>query len=288
MKRNGKKAVGGRVRPNFLVIGAMKCGTTSLYDLLSQHPEIGMSSVKEPAFFCDDEVFARGWSWYELCFSHAAGRKAIGEASTSYTKKYCYPHTAGRIARFLPDARLIYVVRHPLERIESQWMHGVHSGWHPSSFAQALDNPSLIDPSRYWSQVSAYRDHFPQQQILVLFFDDFKANPSRFLSCCFDFLDVDPSFTPHGLDQARNVSASLVSERPLLGALRRVPGSRRLAKMLPTSWHGAIKRRLFTRHIVHRPEWPAEKRRKVIWEIGDDVRHFLTSHGRPADFWELS
>jgi hypothetical protein len=288
MKRNGESAVCAPVRPNFLVIGAMKCGTTSLYDLLAQHPEIGMSCVKEPAFFCDDNVFAKGWSWYESCFAQAAGRKAVGEASTSYTKKYSYPHAAGRIARYLPHARLIYVVRHPLERIESQWLHGVHCRWHPANFGQALDNPSLIDPSRDWSQVSAYRDYFPDDRILVLFFDDFKANPSGFLSRCFDFLGVEPSFVPHGLDQARNVSASLTSERPLLGALRRIPFSRAVSDMLPVPWRNAIKQRLFTRRSVRRPEWPADLRRKVIWEIGDDVRTFLKSYGRPSDFWELS
>ncbi|HEV3339212.1 MAG TPA: sulfotransferase, partial [Pirellulales bacterium] len=264
-----------------------KCGTTSLYDLLAQHPQIGMSTVKEPAFFCDDEIFARGFSWYESLFAHAVDRQAVGEASTSYTKKYSYPHAAERIARHLPEARLIYVARHPLERIESQWMHGVHAGWHASNFSRALDDPGLIDPSRYWRQIQAYRKSFPDDRILVLFFDDFKTDPLGVVSRCCEFLGVDRSFVPSDPDQARNASASLESEARLLAALRRIPLSRRLAHIFPESWRADLKRQFFTRRTGGRPTWPADKRRRVIWEIGDDVRCFLEFYGRPADFWNF-
>jgi hypothetical protein len=275
------------VRPTFLVIGAMKCGTTSLYDLLAQHPQIGMSTVKEPAFFCDDEIFARGLSWYESLFAHATGRTAVGEASTSYTKKYTYPRAAERIARHLPDAKLIYVVRHPLERIESQWMHGTHTGWHSAEFSRALDDPNLIDPSRYWRQIQAYRDYFPDDRILVLFFDDFRTDALAAISRCYDFLGVDRSFSPRGPNQVRNASASLESETRLLAALRGVPLGRRLGRVLPESWRANLKRRFFTRRTGGRPDWPAAKRRRVVWEVGDDVRSFLEFYSRPTDFWDL-
>lgn len=275
------------VRPTFLVIGAMKCGTTSLFDLLAQHPQIGMSTVKEPAFFCDDEIFDRGFSWYESLFTHAADRKEVGEASTSYTKKYTYPRAAERIGRHLPGAKLIYVVRHPLERIESQWMHGVHAGWHSADFGRALDDPGLIDPSRYWRQIQAYRDFFPDVRILVLFFDDFKADPLAVMSRCWDFLGVDRSFVPADAGQARNASASLESETPLLATLRRIPHGRRLAHLFPEGWRAKLKRQFFTRRTGGRPAWPADKRRRVVWEVGDDVRTFLEFYGQPADFWNL-
>jgi hypothetical protein len=275
------------IHPTFLVIGAMKCGTTSLYDLLAEHPEIGMSAIKEPAFFCSEDFYARGWPWYESLFAHADGRKAIGEASTSYTKKYSYPGAAERIARRLPDVRLIYVVRHPLERIESQWMHGVHAGWHPASFSRALEDPALVDPSRYWSQIEAYRQFFPDERILVLFFDDFKVDPRAFMARVYAFLGVDASFRPRGVAEPRNVSAAIESERPLLNVMRQAPLVRRLASVAPARWRDGIKRRIFTRRITQRPEWPAAQRRKVLWEIADDVRTFLKFYGRPTDFWDL-
>jgi hypothetical protein len=275
------------IRPTFLVIGAMKCGTTSLYDLLAGHPQIGMSTVKEPAFFCCDELFNQGWWWYESHFAHAAGCLAVGEASTSYTKKYTYPRAAERIAKHLPEARLIYIVRDPLERIESQWIHGAHTGWHAAKFAAALDDPGLIDPSRYWRQISAYRDFFPDERILVLFFDDFKADPLRAFAQCCEFLSVDQSRMPNSPMLPRNVSSALESETAVLAALRCLPLFHRLVRSLSADCKNRLKQQYFTRRIEHRPIWPPDKRRRAIREIADDVHSFLTFYGRPADFWRL-
>lgn len=275
------------IRPTFLVIGAMKCATTSLYDLLAQHPQIGMSTVKEPAFFCDDELFAKGWAWYESFFANAAQCQAVGEASTSYTKRFTYPRAAERIGRHLSHGRLIYIVREPLERIESQWIHGVHAGWHAADFARALDDPGLIDPSRYWRQINAYRDYFPDDRILVLFFDDFKTDPLAVFKRCCKFLGVDPSLAPSVPLEPRNVSTDLESDNALLAPLRRLPLSRRMSHALPERWRQAIKRHFFTRRIDRRPCWPADNRRRVIWEIADDVHTFLQFYGKPTSYWTL-
>ncbi len=79
----------GCVKPNFLVIGAMKCATTSLCDIFAQHPQMFVCTPKEPEFFCDDKVFARGWPWYESLFTAGTNKLAVGEGSTSYTKARC-------------------------------------------------------------------------------------------------------------------------------------------------------------------------------------------------------
>ena len=283
--------MGARVRmsqrPNFLIIGAMKCGTTSLYELFRQHPQIGMSSEKEPAFFAADEAFARGWDWYESLFAPVAGKPARGEASTSYSKHFSYPRAVERIARFLPDAKLIYVVRDPLERIESQWMHGVHQDWHAARFERALEEPGLIDPSRYWAQISAYRDYFADEQILVMFLEDFKINPIGFLARCFRFLGVDASFVPRGFRQPRNVSVLHESDSAALKNLRRLPAFGAALRVIPLSWREAIRQRWFTRRTYGRPVWSSAPRRKVIWELADDVRTFLYFYGKPLDYWDL-
>src|SRR5262245_56221545 len=106
-------------KPNFLVIGAMKCATTSICDILSQHHQIFVTDPKEPDFFSDEKAYARGWSWYEALFRGSENRVAIGEGSTNYTKSKLHPQAAERIAHHLPDARLMYIARHPLKRIES-------------------------------------------------------------------------------------------------------------------------------------------------------------------------
>ena len=106
-------------RPNFLIIGAGKSGTTSLWSLLGQHPEIFVSRIKEPSFFSNDEQYTRGWMWYESLFRGARGENAIGEASNSYSATGIHPDTVRRIVESLPGVRLIYLVRNPFERMES-------------------------------------------------------------------------------------------------------------------------------------------------------------------------
>ena len=108
--------------PNFLIIGAGKSGTTSLWNYLDQHPQIGMLAIKEPSFFSMDEVHDRGLAWYRRLFAGHAGAVARGEASNSYSATDTFPKTIDRIAATLPDPRFVYIVRHPRARTESDWM----------------------------------------------------------------------------------------------------------------------------------------------------------------------
>src|SRR5262245_53029682 len=109
-------------KPNFFLIGAPKAATTSLALLLGKHPQICIAKGKEPHFFSDDHVFARGMSWYESLFAHGRTRPAIGDASTSYARSGIFPNTVHRIVEHAPNARIIYSVRHPIDRIESAYV----------------------------------------------------------------------------------------------------------------------------------------------------------------------
>ena len=108
--------------PNFIVIGAPKCGTTTLCHLLAQHPQVFMCTPKEPAFFSREEIYQRGLAWYESLFEPGRDKKLRGEGTTGYTASLSDVVASSRIAQHLPDARLIYCVRHPIRRIESIWM----------------------------------------------------------------------------------------------------------------------------------------------------------------------
>ena len=148
------------MKPNYLVIGASKCATSSLCYLLGCHPDVFMTTPKEPHFFSYSEVWAKGWDWYELLFSGAEEKKAVGEGSTTYTMKGRYPDAAPRIACCLPEARLIYIVRDPLARMESHWMHlRAREGREELPFGLAVRrNPWYIDTSLYNRQITAYRE----------------------------------------------------------------------------------------------------------------------------------
>jgi len=275
--------------PNFLVIGAAKCGTTTLCDLLSRHPDVYVHPRKELDFFCDDRRYARGLEWYAGRFAGAAGQKAVGEGSPNYSKLARHPHAAERIARDLPDAKLIYIVRHPLRRMESAWLHARRSGHRSSrSFTRTVRRQaSYVDTSHYERQLDAYRRHFPDERILVLFLDDLESDPQGTLERCFRFLGVDPSFRVGTEGLARNVSQGQRVDGWVLDVLRRIPGFRRFDRKAPRAWRRFRKRHL-QRPLERGPEWDEDTRRRVALELAAPTARFLERHGKPRDFWDLS
>ena len=280
------------MKPNFLVIGAAKCATTSLVKIFSQHPQMFVTTPKEPEFFSYDEVFARGVDWYEALFAGGFGRIAVGEGSTGYTKQIDYPLAAERVARHLPEAKLIYIVRHPLQRIESHWLQRAADGEEMPPLAGALQKwPGLLDTSKYWKQIRAYRSRYGDERILVLFFEDFVRQPEVEIARCYQFLGVDPKLA--GADPAtpHNVSSAKGMDGPVLRWLRRSPIVRRspVALKIGKLAIGLARARLpFLQHrLPPRPEWPADLRREVVRQIKDDAGEFLRFYGQSADFWRL-
>ena len=190
--------------PNLLVIGAAKCGTTSLHEYLNAHPEISMSREKELDFFVAEKNWGRGVGWYEAQFEDAPAR---GESSVSYTAFPEYRGVPERIGEALPEARLIYLVRDPVERIVSHFLH--HSIRNPGSSLDELASSDLgrrlLDVSRYWTQLSRYLEHFPPEQILVVDTDDLRARRRETLQRIFAFVGVDPSFRSWSFRRKHNV-----------------------------------------------------------------------------------
>ena len=183
--------------PTFLVIGAMKAGTTSLYHYQRNHDEIYMSRIKELDFFVETHNWPRGLDWYRRQFSEAGSAVARGEASTLYTK---YPEHRGvpeRIATVLPEVRLIYVVRDPLERLRSHYQHRVMTGAEtdPPDVA-LLKNPVYLDCSRYAMQLEQYLGHFPREQILVVTSESLRSDRTATVKEVYGFLGVDTGSIP--------------------------------------------------------------------------------------------
>ena len=187
--------------PTFMVIGAMKAGTTSLYEYLKAHDAIFMPEFKELDFFVAESNWVRGWSWYRRQFTGADGALAVGEASTAYTQYPVHDGVPERIARFLPEVRLVYVVRDPVERIRSHYQHLVLTGVEkcPPEVA-VLENPVYLAASRYAMQLNRYFDHFPTDQILVVTSEALKGRRAATVRQVYDFLGVDSSSVPEVLD----------------------------------------------------------------------------------------
>lgn len=174
--------------PHFLIIGAMKSATSTLHDQLSNQPGIFMSTPKEPNFFSDDIHWERGMGWYEGLFSEAGPDDIIGESSTHYTKLPTYPHTVERMKSHLPDVKLIYMMRDPVDRLISHYMHGWLEGTIRGDINEAIRKyPELIDYGRYEMQLEPFRQAYGDERILLLHFDDVRAAPQKLLEnvCAF-------------------------------------------------------------------------------------------------------
>jgi len=227
------------ILPNFFIAGAPKSGTTSLYHYLDQHPEIYMSPVKEPNYFASEirlEHFSDNlrpraeqdvaplrayldgplrdkrfgglvteWSDYLKLFRDAQGHKAIGEASVCYL----WSESAARnIRHSIPNARIILVLRNPVEMVFSMYLHTVRSLGKRHTFREAINmgleqrggkidfmHP-FLDMGLYHQQVKRYLETFPDQQIRIYLYQEYETEPVRMLADIFRFLNVDPAFSP--------------------------------------------------------------------------------------------
>jgi len=182
--------------PNFFIVGAAKAGTTSLYAWLRQHPQVYMSPVKEPHYFSRDLVenvrfVIRKERDYLKLFRRAAGYKAIGEASASYLPFGRI--VAERIKAAVPHARILIILRDPVERCFADYLMHVRTGREPRSFYEALVKSPLskVYIQRYAQPVSDYLGIFGKENVLVLMFEDLKSNPRGLLKQVAQFLDID-------------------------------------------------------------------------------------------------
>ena len=147
--------------PDFIIIGAMKCATSTLAAQLGLQDGVFITTPKEPNFFSDDPVHDRGLGWYSSLFDAAASGDLKGEASTHYTKLATHPDAAARMAAVLENPRLVYLIRDPVARLVSHYMHEWSMGMIRGPLDAALDHhPELVDYGLYARQTRPLRDAF--------------------------------------------------------------------------------------------------------------------------------
>ncbi len=238
--------------PDFLIIGTMKSGTTSLFRWLEQQPDFDMPGDKEPNFFCDDDVWGRGLEWYGSLFLHAADDHLTGEASVAYTDPRLADQAAQRIAATLPAVPLVCVLRNPFERLRSHYRHEVQRGRERRPFESAV-GPSTpyVRRSMYHTCLEPYLRRFPTSQLLIVRFEDLMAPDHRGWDDLLRHIGAPLRPAP---GEAHNVTADKPQYRRLmlrlwesgrLERLRRVPAPlRRAGKHLLTRRGGGYTRRL--------------------------------------------
>jgi hypothetical protein len=296
--------------PNFIMIGAAKSGTSSLFSYLGQHPDVFISSTKEPNFFAfagqpvafagpGDSIINRTSITrredYEALFRSSKGASAVGEASTLYLY---LPSAAPRMHREIPAVRLIAILRDPAERAYSSYLHMVRDGRESvSSFEDALraedarvaaEWEPLWHYARlgfYYEQLKRYYDVFPREQIAVCLYDDFEADPKRVVQGIFSFLGVDPAFEPDM--STRHKVAGTPRSAVLHAALTRPNVAKTLAKrLLPGDVRGRLYAALMRRNVVeHRDKLCDDTKQRLRRLYSEDVERLSLLIGRDLSNW---
>ncbi len=290
------------MKPNLFVVGSAKCGTTSFCNLLSQHPDVYFCSKKEPHFFSNDNQYRKGIEYYENLFAETTNVKWVGEGSTSYSEAWLNraEKSASRIHGYCPDAKIIYCVRDPIERIESKWLDALlarDNGWNNTELARSgslnltgnfnqdiKKHPEFVNTSNYWQQMSIYRKYFPSQNIKIVFFEDFKISPKNVLVETCDFLGICPEFSFESNHRFRNQTSSKGLSTSFGRFLRTLPGYKHLARNSPDGLRMVISV-LTKQKFNHRPTWETTTRNEVIEALEADLSCFLSFCGKPANFW---
>jgi hypothetical protein len=172
LNESGAAAERDRRLPDFVVLGAMKAGTTALYHFLERRDDVFMTDPKEPNFFSIPSVYERGPEWYTALFSGARPDQICGEASPSYTRFPRFPAAAERMWQLIPQTRLIYLMRHPVERFYSNYVFDRAFG-HRETIRQTLAaRPYVLETSKYIRQIERYLEFFPREQLHLVVLED--------------------------------------------------------------------------------------------------------------------
>jgi hypothetical protein len=280
--------------PDFVIIGAMKGGTSSLHRYLDAHPGVFVPRVKELNFFVDTYAgpvpldppesanWRRGIAWYRHWFADAAPSQVAGEASPNYTKSPEYPGVAARIAQVVPRARLVYLVRDPIERIRSHYLHDLAVGRERRPIAEAVRaDPRYLSATRYAAQLREYREHFPPDAVLVVLSEELLHDRAATVGRALEHIGADASNLPHSIDQIAHRSAG--KRQPSRAAVRlgRLPGRRLVPRALRDVVRGAITRPI----LPAEAEVDAELRRWLLDELEDDLATLRATLGARLDMW---
>lgn len=284
--------------PDFLVIGAKKAGTTSLYAWCAAHPEIYMSPIKETRFFSYEpgnpkhereaavSFPVRTLETYSRLFEGATDEKALGEASPGYLDS---PTAPARIRETLPRVRLVVSLRHPVERAYSQYLMNRRGGRE----AVTSELADAFGPERPWVRASFYHDNlrryfelFGSERVHVLLFDDLVASPRTVTRSLFEWLGVDPALAPAAVPH-RNPGG--VPRLRLLNELYRrykySPVLHRTARTVLPARLRALGSALRRRNLAPSPPLPAEVRARLLHHYRDDVLRLEELIGRDLSAW---
>ena len=279
--------------PDFLVIGAMKAGSTTLCRDLAESPDVFFPTVKEPHSLSGAEVETpEGRAGYAALFQKAAAGQLCGEGSTGYTKRPVAPDVAARARRVLgPDARLLYIVRHPIDRLVSHHHHLLREGVVPADINEAVENVRVLRyTSRYAYQLEPWIEAFGADQIRVIVFEEYVRDRSRGVAEACAFLGARPPAAKADLEKVHNAAASTRNAPAgIRGPLRRMTRSqfykRAIHPRLPQWLVGGVQSVLYRAKPAEPDPLSAATRAALEQEFAADRAALAAFMGREQPLW---
>ena len=273
--------------PNFLVIGAMKCATSSLALYLSRHPDIFIAYRKEVNFFSSDHNWKKGLNWYRSHFPSSA--KTRGDVSPSYSHLTKFPNASERIYQTIPNAKLIYILREPVSRSISNYIHEYAGNKEDRPIEEALrvhENNAYLKRSQYSKQLEPYLRYFSLENILILTAEELKGDCQETLKKAFSFLEVDPNYQDK-LFQIQIHRSSMKRRKTRLGVsvskylppkiFRKIPSFIGYPLQLALYWPLSRK--------VEPPQLTAEHREELEAYFSADVKRLKKLTGQSFNLW---
>lgn len=271
-------------RPNLFVIGAMKCGTTSLHEYLDRHPDIGMSRLKEINFFSGENA-EKPMDWY---LSHFDLSKPVrGESSQSYSKAHDPYHRGApaRMAQLCPDAKLVYLVRDPIDRYLSHIVEN-YLGETEEIKRHNTSIDTYVRTGMYHYQVSFFLEHFPLEQILVVDSDDLRCNRLATMNRIFDFLDVPRIPDPSVFEFEVNANGEDVVP-PQIGGTLPYRAARRI---MPRTLHWLVTTPVVRKAMFsgsYKTELGGDERARLAERFAPDVAALRALTGQSFSSWSV-
>jgi hypothetical protein len=277
--------------PNLIIIGGLKCGTTSIHHYLGLHPEIQMSKPKELNFFVEELSWDLGLEWYKGRFDD---RFAVrGESSPHYTNQPRFKGVAERIQQHCPDAKLIYMVRDPIKRVLSHWVHATGAGYERGNIDDVLSRPdtAYVQRSLFWMQLQPYLRRFDREQIAVITSEELQSEREATMRNAFRFAGVDEDFTHEQFDREWEKSSAKQGDKyQVMEKLIKLPVLRSFDRnfdRLPESLRWIVEK------AVHDPEKPSAPKPQLSEQqveylrglFRDDVSGLQEFAGRKFEGW---
>lgn len=307
--------------PNFFIVGSAKSGTTSIYNYLKQHPDIFMSPIKETHHFSTDidsskfrpdyaanlninidswlngdqkkeifHAFVKDWDKYLKLFKNSENQKAIGEVTNSYL----YSKEAAKNIRIkFPEGKIIMILRNPVERAFSHFLMDLKSGLETGSFLEAFKKDMAksnkgwgisnvyYEIGMYYEQVKRYLTVFPQEQIKIILYDDYRNDAIKTLKEICNFLNIDSNFE---FEFSKEHNKAMIPKSGAVALMMRQKGLKAFAKKIfPKSWKNIISKIFFTNKNL--PKLSVDDRKYLIELYKEDIQKLSQLINRDLTSW---